>query len=64
MNKRSKITAKYQKANTKTYLIRINKNTEQDIIKRLESVKSKNGYIKKLIREDAFINNLEKGVDN
>ena len=63
MNKRSKIIAKYQKANTKTYLIRINKNTEQDIIKRLESVKSKNGYIKKLIREDVCINNLEKSVD-
>lgn len=48
--------AKYNKARTKTYCLRLNLNTDQDIINRLESPVyiggSKNGYIKQLIRND------------
>lgn len=47
-----KATAKYQKANTKSYVIRLNLNTDADIIAKLESVDNKQGYIKKLIRSD------------
>ena len=43
---------KYNKANTKTYCIRLNKNTDSDIIERLSGIKSINGYIKALIRYD------------
>lgn len=47
-----KATAKYQRANTKAYVIRLNLNTDFDIIQRLEQVDNKQGYIKELIRAD------------
>lgn len=45
-------TAKYQAANTKLFSIRLNLNTDDDIIKRLGQVENKQGYIKGLIRAD------------
>lgn len=47
-----KATAKYQAANTKAYVIRLNLNTDADIIAKLEQVDNKQGYIKSLIRSD------------
>ena len=44
--------AKYNKTNTRTYCLRLNLKTDSDIIEILDSVKSKQGYIKQLIRED------------
>lgn len=43
---------KYNKANTKICPVRLNYNTDKDIIEKLESVESKQGYIKELIRKD------------
>lgn len=43
---------KFNKANTKIYPVRLNFNTDKDIIEKLESVESKQGYIKELIRKD------------
>ena len=48
---------KYSKEKTKRYTISAMINTEQDIINKLDSVKNKNGYIKKLIRDDIAKNN-------
>lgn len=48
----ARATAKYQKNNTRMFAIRLNLNTDADIINRLEEVKSKQGYIKQLIRAD------------
>lgn len=45
-------TAKYQAKNTRMFTIRLNFNTDQDIIDKLEQVESMSGYIKKLIRQD------------
>jgi hypothetical protein len=45
-------THKYDKKTYQRYLIRINKNTEKDLIDKLEAQKSKNGYIKSLIKKD------------
>jgi hypothetical protein len=45
-------TQKYNKENTKTLQIRFVLNTEQDILRKLESVENKSGYIKDLIRHD------------
>lgn len=45
-------SAKYDAANTTSVRLKLNINTEMDIIERLEEVKNKNGYIKQLIRED------------
>lgn len=42
----------YNKKSTKTVLIRLNYNTDEDIIKQLDKVDSKMGYIKELIRKD------------
>lgn len=43
---------KYDKANTKKYVLKVNKRTERSIYDKLESVSSKSGYIKELITDD------------
>ena len=43
---------RYHKAHTVSIAIRLMKNTEQDIISKLNSVQNKAGYIKNLIRAD------------
>lgn len=47
-----KASAKYDAANTKTYAVKLNRNTDADIISKLESEENVQGYIKGLIRED------------
>lgn len=44
--------AKYDAANTKQIRLKLNTKTDADILKRLESVDNKQGYIKELIRKD------------
>lgn len=43
---------RYHKAHTISIAIRIGKETESDIIQKLDSVPNKAGYIKSLIRAD------------
>lgn len=43
---------KFTKEKTSSVNLRLNKNTDADIIAKLESVPSKMGYIKQLIRAD------------
>ena len=45
-------TKKYDSTNVTNLYIKLNINTEMDIIEKLEQVGNKSGYIKKLIRED------------
>ncbi len=45
-------TAKYDKANTKQILLKLNLKTDADILRHLEAQESMQGYIKRLIRED------------
>jgi hypothetical protein len=52
-------SAKYDTANTISVRLKININTEMDIIERLEEVGNKNGYIKQLIRDD-----IQKNASN
>lgn len=47
-----KANNKFNKANTKVVSLRLNYNTDADIIEKLDNVKSKMGYIKTLIRKD------------
>lgn len=47
-----KANEKYLKANTKIVSLRLNYNTDKDIIQKLDEVNSKMGYIKELIRKD------------
>ncbi len=47
-----KAQAKYDKRMKAQYIFRLNRNTDADIIRKLESVPSKQAYIKDLIRKD------------
>lgn len=49
-----KAKEKYNKTNTITICLRLNKKTDKDIIDILDKVGSKSGYIKDLIRQDNF----------
>lgn len=49
-------STRYNKANTTQVLLRLNLNTERDIIEALDAQPSKAGYIKRLIREDVARN--------
>ena len=44
--------AKYDKQNTKKIMLKLNTKTDADILKRLDSLPNKQGYIKELIRKD------------
>ena len=54
MVSKAKIRAnnKSNKKNTKMICVRLSYNTDADILKKLDEVDSKMGYIKKLIRKD------------
>ena len=44
---------RWDRENTVVITMKLNRNTDADIIEKLDSVDNKQGYIKKLIREDA-----------
>lgn len=43
---------KYDKNNTTQIKMKLNKNTDADIIEKLETVENRQGYLKELIRND------------
>ena len=43
---------RYDKKNTVQFKMKLNRKTDADIIKKLEEVKNKQGYVKALIRRD------------
>lgn len=45
---------KYQHNTNKSVVIKLHKEYDEDIIEHLETVKSKQGYIKELIRKDMY----------
>lgn len=47
-----KASAKYDKNNTKIFAIKLNKNTDADLIRLLESQDNIQGYIKECLRRD------------
>lgn len=47
-----KAVRKYQKENIKRVVVKLNKNTDDDIIKHLEQKDNVQGYIKQIIRKD------------
>ena len=44
--------AKYDKTHTTQFILKLNNKTDADIIEQLKEVENRQGYIKKLIRED------------
>ena len=47
-----KAQAKYDAENTRQVHLKLNRNTDKDVLDKLDEVPSKQGYIKRLIRED------------
>lgn len=43
---------KYDAANTRQFHMKLNRNTDRDVIEKLDSVPNMQGYIKQLIRAD------------
>ncbi len=43
---------RYDKENTVSLRLKLNKSTDADILKKLDAVGNKQGYVKDLIRED------------
>lgn len=52
MDAKTKATMKYMKKNIKQMKLDLNRNTDSDIINFLDQCGNKQGYIKRLIRED------------
>lgn len=52
MNKQSKIQSKYDKMHTRRINLKLNLELDADILLKLDSVDSMQGYIKDLIRAD------------
>lgn len=50
--KHSLAQARYDSTHCRTYNLKLNISTDSDIIAKLDSMESKQGYIKQLIRED------------
>lgn len=47
-----KAQKKYDAENTRQVHLKLNRRTDSDVLERLDAVPSKQGYIKRLIRED------------
>lgn len=62
MNKNSEKANKYNKKNTKIYLVRLNKQTNKQLIEHMEKQPNKQGYIKSLIGQD-MMNKLRSDHD-
>ena len=58
---RTEISNKYNRENTKTYLLRLNKRTDIALIRWLDFQDNKSGYIKNLILKDIL--NDKKTID-
>lgn len=54
-----KAQAKYDKANTKQIMLKLNRTTDADILERLAEVGNVQGYIKQLIRRDISIHSKD-----
>ena len=52
MENKYKAQVKYDKQNTASVYLKLNKKTDSDILKKLEETGNKQGYIKALIRND------------
>ena len=50
--KRMMSIARYDATHTKRLSLKLNLKTDKDILDKLDSVSSKQGYVKKLIRDD------------
>lgn len=52
MEKKERPQERFDRENSRRFVLKVMKNTESDILEKLESIHNKSGYIKRLIRED------------
>lgn len=52
MNKASERQRRYDKGHTVGFYVKLNLETDKDIIEKLKAVENRQGYLKNLIRED------------
>ena len=64
MNKQSENQAKYDKNHTRRIHLKLNLKLDADILQKLDSVDSMQGYIKDLIRADSITVMSEKRLKN
>lgn len=55
----SEAKRKWDAAHTKKILLKLNCNTDKDVLQKLDNVPSKQGYIKALIRKDLDTTNIK-----
>lgn len=55
---------KYDKVNCKFYHLKFNLKTDADVIKKLDSVPSRQNYIRQLIRTDIKEGDIEHEISN
>ena len=60
MNKNTEKSNKYNKKNTKQYIVRLNKKTDSALIDHMEHQDNKQGFLKTLIREDMMLERWNK----
>ena len=60
---RTEIQRKYDQKNTRFFGLKLNIKTDNDIIGKLETVETIQGYIKQLIRDDIKRNQQEQKTD-
>ena len=56
--------AKYDSTHCKYYTLKMNLETDSDVIEKLSAVESKQGYIKQLIREDLARTRTQSGISS
>lgn len=49
---KKKAQAKYDKTHTRAIMFKFNLKTDKDILEKLDEVENRQGYIKKLVRDD------------
>ena len=62
MKKQSEYQAKYDAANTKRYGLKLSTKYDTDIIEKLQSVESMQGYIKQLIKTDITLSPFLRAI--
>lgn len=58
--KESKASMKYDKKHTEDVRIKLNKKTDKEILRKLDNVGNKQGYIKRLIKNDITKNKANR----
>ncbi len=57
-------SAKYEKEKLLRVMVKFNRNTEPDLVERVESQENRAGYLKRLVKEDIERDGNAQGTEN